>query len=144
MSEFRLATAGHAQAMAAIHAAAFQPADSWSADVFRLQLELSGAFGLIDSDRGFVLARSTGEEAEILTLAVSPGARRQGVGTGLLVAAQAIAANGGAGAMFLEVSTGNDAALGLYGKLGFLPVGRRRAYYSSGEDALVLKASLGS
>ena len=44
--------------------------------------------------------------------------------------------------MFLEVSIGNQAALALYGKLGFQPVGRRRAYYSSGEDALILKACL--
>ena len=142
MDQIEAAKAIHAQAMASIHAAAFPQSETWTENVLRLQLELAGAFGLISSGGGFLLARLAGDEAEILTLAVAPAARRQGVGTALLAAAQVQAAQAGASVMFLEVSIRNAAAIALYYGLGFRQVGRRGAYYTSGEDALVLKAPL--
>jgi len=45
----------------------------------------------------------------------------------------------GASAIFLEVSTGNRAALALYARAGFTPIGRRPGYYSDRSDALVLR-----
>ena len=57
-----------------------------------------------------VEARVAADEAEVLTLAVAPAARRQGLGAALLETALLAAAAAGAGAMFLEVSTGNAAA----------------------------------
>ena len=142
MLQIRTATLTHAHDMASIHAAAFPHPETWNENVLRLQLDLPGAFGLINANNGFLLARLAGDEAEILTLAVAPAARRRGIGTALLAAAQARAAVEGAAAMFLEVSTRNHAAIGLYHSLGFQEVGRRPAYYTSGEDALVLKAPL--
>ena len=44
--------------------------------------------------------------------------------------------------MFLEVSTRNPAARGLYQQLGFQQVGRRKGYYADGSDALVMSKSL--
>jgi ribosomal-protein-alanine N-acetyltransferase len=44
--------------------------------------------------------------------------------------------------MFLEVSTQNPAARGLYQRLGFTQVGRRASYYADGSDALVLAKKL--
>ena len=45
--------------------------------------------------------------------------------------------------VYLEVRPSNAGALGLYRKLGFREVGRRKAYYSdNGEDALVLRHDL--
>ena len=41
--------------------------------------------------------------------------------------------------MFLEVATGNAAALALYRREGFVEVGRRRRYYADRSDALVLR-----
>jgi ribosomal-protein-alanine N-acetyltransferase len=90
-----------------------------------------------------VLARVAAGEAEILTLAVVPGARRRGLGAALMQAALARAAEAGAREMFLEVAEGNEAARRLYGALGFAGVGRRPRYYSDGRDALVLRRSLG-
>ncbi|MFC7475415.1 GNAT family N-acetyltransferase [Dankookia sp. GCM10030260] len=131
-----------AAALAALHAAAFPPAEAWGVDAIALMLGLPGAYGIWSAGQGFVLARAAGGEAEILTLAVLPAARRQGVGAALLAAALAAAVVRGAAAMFLEVAAGNAAALGLYRGFGFVEVGRRRRYYADGSDALVLRHDL--
>lgn len=136
-------TSDEAAALAALHAAAFPPEEAWGPDAIALMLGMPGAFGLCCPGQGFVLARAAGGEAEILTLAVIPAARRRGVGAALLAAALAGAAARGAAAMFLEVAAGNDAARGLYAGLGFAEVGRRRGYYTDGADALVLRRDLG-
>jgi hypothetical protein len=60
------------EVMAAIHAAAFAPADAWSAEVFDLQLAMPNIFGLLHQKGGLILARVAADEAEILTLAVVP------------------------------------------------------------------------
>ncbi|WP_291830228.1 GNAT family N-acetyltransferase [Bosea sp. (in: a-proteobacteria)] len=131
-----------AAALAALHAAAFPPADRWGADAIGLMLEMPGAFVVHRPGEGFALARVAAEEAEILTLAVHPGARRQGHGAVLLAGAMAGALARGARAMFLEVAEANQAARGLYGAAGFAEIGRRRRYYPDGGDALVLRRDL--
>jgi [ribosomal protein S18]-alanine N-acetyltransferase len=82
------------------------------------------------------------DQAEILTLAVVPAARRRGVGAALLQAVMQAAAARGAAALFLEVSTANDAARALYARAGFCEVGRRCRYYADGTDARVLTRAL--
>lgn len=132
----------HGAALAAIHAAAFPEGERWDAAVMAAQLVLPGVFGWIDGRGGMVLARVVADEAEILTLGVAAGARRVGLGRALLAAAMAEAAAVGAAQMFLEVSAGNAAALGLYAGAGFAAVGRRLAYYPDGSDAMVLRVVL--
>ena len=136
------AAPAHAAALAAIHTAAFPPGERWGADAMALQLELPGVFALIDPRGGMVMARVAADEAEILTLAVHPDARRQGLGRVLLAAAGRIAASHGARAMFLEVALRNTAARALYGEAGFAEVGRRRRYYADGDDALVMRKEI--
>ncbi len=137
------ATEAHAPALAAIHARSFPPGEVWGKDAIAIQVSLPGAFGLADAHGGgMVLARVAADEAEILTLATVPEARRQGVGRALLAAAMAEAAARGATSVVLEVAVGNAAALALYDRAGFVPVGRRVRYYPGGGDALVLRAPL--
>jgi ribosomal-protein-alanine N-acetyltransferase len=131
-----------AAALAALHAAAFPPGDRWGADAIGLMLDLPGTFALHRPGLGFVLARVAAEEAEILTLAVHPEARRQGHGGALLAGAMSGALARGAATMFLEVAESNQAARGLYAAAGFAEVGRRRRYYPDGGDALVLRRDL--
>ncbi|HEY8287855.1 MAG TPA: GNAT family N-acetyltransferase [Acetobacteraceae bacterium] len=138
----RPAKVAHAAVLATIHHAAFAHGDAWSSAVIGLQLGLHGAFGLLDERGGMLLARVVADEAEILTLAVMPEARRQGIATALLDAARQRASLDGACRMFLEVGVGNDAARGLYAGQGFVEVGRRRGYYRDGSDALVLRVAL--
>ncbi len=99
-------------------------------------------FGLIDDQGGFILARVAADEAEILTIAVSPELRGQGLGGALLEAAMAEAARRGAAAMFLEVSADNHGAQRLYERHGFGQVGLRQRYYADGSDARVMQRDL--
>ena len=129
-----------------LHATSF--ADAWSAEWIAKLLAVPGTFVfLADGESGgFVLVRAAGGEAEILTLAVAPAARRRGIGTVLISAACRRAQEMGAGAMFLEVGRTNEPAKALYTRLGFREVGRRRGYYQepggSNEDALVFCGKL--
>ena len=129
--------------MAAIHELAFD--HPWSSDSFEALLAEPGAGALIAGQEGFILWRTAGGEAEILTLAVAPAARRRGLARALLTEACKRARNDGAEAMFLEVSDQNAAAVGLYDAAGFTRAGLRRGYYASlvpPQDALVMRLAL--
>lgn len=132
------AAPAHAAAMALIHAAAFPAGERWDTAAFAAQLALPGVFGFLDDLGGMILGRVVADEAEVLTLAVHPRARRQGIGRGLLGALLAETGRRGATRVFLEVAEGNAPARALYAVLGFAPVGRRRGYYAAGDDGLVL------
>lgn len=131
-----------APALAILHATSFSSAERWSATVIALQLGAPGGFGFVDSRGGMILCRTIADEAEVLTLAVAPAARRQGIGADLLRTAMPYAARLGGRCMFLEVSVTNFPAIGLYRQLGFEAVGERRRYYADGTDALVMRARL--
>jgi len=124
--------------LARIHASCFdQP---WDEDALRELLGAPGALGFAASG-GFLIMRVAADEAEILTLAVAPDARRKGTGGALVSLASQHACQLGAQRMFLEVRASNTAALAFYGRMGFFAVGARRAYYGK-EDALILRANL--
>lgn len=86
---------------------------------------------------GFVLVQcAVSGEAEILTVAVDPVARRRGVARRLLWGVLEAMP----GRVWLEVRRSNTAAQRLYQQLGFVDVGLRRNYYSSpSEDAVVMQ-----
>jgi ribosomal-protein-alanine N-acetyltransferase len=116
----------------AIHAQAFD--EPWDAAAFSGLLEGPGVVALVAAENstpeGLVIVRAVADEAEILTLAVLPSARRRGVGARLMRTALKEAAALGARRLLLEVAEDNAAAAGLYGRLGFVEVGRRRGYYA--------------
>ncbi len=135
-------------ALARVHQLAFHP--GWNAEeladvgsgpgVFGLLVEIDGAIP------GMILARTVAEEAEILTLAVDPDARRGGIGRALVAAAVALAGQRGALDIFLEVAIDNHPALRLYDQAGFAQAGLRRGYYERGNglrvDAVVMRLDL--
>lgn len=135
--------------LAAIHALAFD--HGWSASAIAEILASPGAFALAvrqdDAPRAFILCRAIAGEAEVLTLAVDPALRRQGLASALLAAAIGAAEAAGADVTFLEVAADNDAALGLYAGAGFERVGARRGYYRRADgaiDAIAMRRSLNS
>jgi ribosomal-protein-alanine N-acetyltransferase len=145
MAEIELQPAGlvHGDLLAGIHHVCF--AEPWSPASMAQVLDMPGAKALLALDgpqpAGLVIWRVAVDEAEILTIAVLPPWRRTGLGQRLMAAAMDEARQSGAVSMFLEVADGNTPALGLYGRLGFESVGRRKAYYN-GIDALVLRRDL--
>ncbi len=132
----------HATALSAIHARAFSEDECWEERIIAGQLSQPGVFGFLDIRGGMILARLAADEAEVLTVAVVPERRQQGLGGSLVTAAAEEARRHGATTLFLEVSTRNPAARGLYQRLGFVQVGRRRGYYADGSDALTLSKAL--
>lgn len=128
--------------LAEIHAAAFPANEAWGAAAIAALLATPGTAALISGRDGMAMLRVAGDEAEILTLAVRPAARRRGIGRGLLAAALQAAAEAGAARLLLEVAEANPAARSLYAAAGFAPVGRRPRYYPDGGDALLLARPL--
>ncbi|WP_421784662.1 ribosomal protein S18-alanine N-acetyltransferase [Hyphobacterium sp.] len=129
--------------LAAIHACCFPR--GWSAPALARLLAEPNVIGLrsgTGNSGGFILVRKAVDEAEILTLAVDPDSRRQGVARQLLAEAEKRLVLAGAKRIFLEVSDQNTAARALYAAAGYGNAGRRRRYYSDGSDALVMEKTL--
>lgn len=77
---------------------------------------------------GFALSRAAPGEEELLLIAVEPDLRERGLGAKLLAMLVEDARGRGAERLFLEMREGNP-ALGLYERIGFAPIGRRKEYY---------------
>lgn len=140
-----LAPAAHPADLAALHALCFTRPRPWSADEFAALLAGPGAF-LAGDATAFALGRAVAGEAELLTLAVHPDARRRGRGRACLAAFEAAARARGATRAFLEVAADNAPARALYAAAGYAEAGRRRGYYAgpggAAVDALILARTL--
>ncbi len=77
-------------------------------------------------------------EMQILNLATSPKFRRSGIAAQLLEEAFKRYSSLELSSVWLEVRSGNLAAISLYQRYGFKLSGTRHAYYRDGEDALVM------
>ncbi|HEX2558596.1 N-acetyltransferase [Phenylobacterium sp.] len=147
--KLRIAGPDDAELLAALHATAFEA--PWPAGLIADLIATPGAGALVIEDeapQAMILFRAAGGESEVLTLAVDPRRRREGLGGLLVEAASALAREAGAEALFLEVAHDNAAAIGLYQRAGFAEVGRRPGYYDRGggarADALVMRRDLNS
>ena len=141
------ADASAAARLAELHARAFPRA--WSADDIAKLLQNPTTFALIsranNEAQGFVMAWAAAGDAEILTVAVVPEARRRGVGAALVTSAGVAALVRGATSMHLEVAEDNAPARALYAKLGYADAGRRGGYYAADHgrvDAIIMRRTL--
>lgn len=127
--------------MARLHRLCFVVPRPWSAEEIASLLGSPLCF-VCARDAGFLIGRVVAGEAELLTLAVDPAARRQGTARALVAEFITEAAGRGAARVFLEVMQDNVAALTLYRAMGFREAGMRRGYYRQTEgapvDALVM------
>lgn len=127
--------------LAALHARCFDTPRPWSAHEFASLLEGRGTF-LLEAPQGFLMGRAIAGEAELLTVAVDPKARRAGTGRALVAAFAGKAAAMEAEEAFLEVAHDNLAARRLYQATGWLEAGVRRRYYGPATDAIVMRLTL--
>jgi ribosomal-protein-alanine N-acetyltransferase len=90
---------------------------------------------------GFIVAHSA-STGHIITIDVLPAARRSGIGSLLLPAAEDRLRAAGSKAVGLETAVDNLPALSFYKRHGYSVVRTWPRYYSTGVDALVLKKNL--
>ena len=140
-----------AEEIAGLHAKLFSPA--WDANAIKALLEHPAATSLIavagppgapKTVIAFVIGQLAADEAEILSIGVSPNWQRVGLATGLLEGLARAARRGDAKRIFIEVAEDNAPALALYRKLGFVETGRRKRYYErpGGKSADALRLVL--
>lgn len=92
-----------------------------------------------DEPLGYLGMEYVLDEGGITNVAVFAAHRRQGVAAALLGELLRRAAALGLATVTLEVRAGNAPAVALYQKHGFVPVGRRKNYYTSPtEDAILM------
>ena len=96
----------------------------------RIERGISG-FGRLPTKKG-----------NIVSVAVLNDSRHHGIGTALISAAMDGMIDYGASEFFLEVRKTNEAAIGVYEKLGFKVKRVLRGYYRDGEDAYLMAKKL--
>lgn len=128
-------------AMARIHAQSF--AKGWTEDEIERIIDRPNTKAVVairegfanGQIEGFVIAQIAADEAEILSIAVDRFRRRGGVGWALMDEIMRELHKERVKALFLEVDERNEAAIGLYRRLGFRKVGERAGYYREGDGA---------
>lgn len=137
----RPATLADLSAIADLERATFP--DPWTAAALAGFWAEPGACGWLAESAGglavgFALFRvvTAAHEAELLRVGTEPAWQRRRVATALLTVALA-ELDRQALESFLEVRADNQPAQALYRRLGFEPVGQRRAYYPDGCDAWI-------
>lgn len=149
--QVRPMAAADAEAMAALERDCFAGAahEPWSASMFLEELDPNAPAARswwVAHDNGELIGFAGGmvvdKDIEILDVAVSRAHRREGIARKLLSHVSYDAQMLGCTTASLEVEADNEAAIALYGSLGFGEAGRRRGYYAGGVDALVMSAPL--
>lgn len=132
----------------------FPPGISYSRQELRVYVRRRGAITLVAArDReeaaaargeigGFIVAHP-GHTGHIVTIDVVASARRSGVGSLLLRAAEDRLRSAGSRSVSLETAVDNLSALAFYKRHGYSVVKTIPRYYSNGVDALVLQRDLG-
>lgn len=117
----------------------------WTGEQIATELEKENALFFVAESSGeflgYVSAVYAVDECEIANIAVTERFRRRGVATKLLLSLIDAARALGMQNVYLLVRDGNAAARALYGKLGFIEVGRRKAYYGA-SDAVSMRLNV--
>jgi ribosomal-protein-alanine N-acetyltransferase len=125
----------------------FPPGISYSKQELKHYIARRGAFTLVagDSDEGnavgFIVVHD-GATGHVITIDVIAAARRSGVGSLLLRAAEDRLRAEGSRAVGLETAVDNVSALAFYKRHGYNVIRTWPRYYSNGVDALVMKKEL--
>jgi ribosomal-protein-alanine N-acetyltransferase len=94
---------------------------------------------------GFTVASLMPPQAELEIIAVDARLQRRGLARRLFAELAATLVLAGVREVILEVRASNQAALGLYRRLGFVETGRRTRYYQApAEDAVLMRLGLES
>jgi len=89
-----------------------------------------------------VMVVACGVDADVLTVAVLPEARRRGIARHFMDSLEKWSLMRVAPSMILEVGVNNSPAIALYESLGYSIINTRKNYYGPGLDAHVMKKEL--
>lgn len=115
---------------------------TWTGLFVHRKLEV---YGVVMHHRlvGYLAVAGPKPEVEILRIGVSPNARRQKLGTLLMVRLAQALSSEGFSTVFLEVRRDNRSACSFYSSNGFAECGNRKNYYRSQAcDALIFKLDI--
>jgi len=125
----------------------FPPGIAYSKPELRTYMRHRGSFTLVAADgeegdpAGFIVVHG-GPTGHVITIDVIAAARRSGVGSLLLRAAEDRLRADGSRVVGLETAVDNLAALNFYKRHGYSVIRTWPRYYSNGVDALVMKKEL--
>jgi len=110
-------------------------------------MQRPGAFTLVAEGKeaavlGFIVAEARRRSGHIITIDVVAEARRLGVGSALLKAAEDRLLEAGAQAVALETAVNNESAIRFYKEKGYFVEKTVSGYYSGQLDALVMVKEL--
>ena len=133
---------GHVKAVADLEKLCFS--DPWSENSVASELKNKLALWLVAEEEGcvagYIGSQTCGDESDVMNVAVHPEFRRRGIAEALVTALVDQLKAMESRCLTLEVRVSNDPAIGLYEKLGFRQIGRRKNYYRNPrEDALILR-----
>jgi len=130
-----------------IDQACFDPQLAYSRPELAFYMRRLGSFTLVAADQdgaiqGFIVTETRRQTGHIITIDVVSEARRDGIGSALLRAAEEKLLRAGAVTVALETPVNNDAAIRFYKKKGFFVEKTVAGYYSGQLDALVMTKEL--
>ena len=129
-----------------IDQACFAPGIAYSKAELKAYIRHRNSFTLVAENDGRVCGFIVGHKGpigHIITIDVIAEARRTGVGSLLIAAAEERLRDSGSRAIGLETAVDNLSALTFYKKHGYSVVSTWPRYYTNGVDALVMKKDLG-
>ncbi len=127
--------------------ACFSPEIAYSREELKSYMVHRGAFTLVAADvevgkiAGFIVVHG-GPNGHVITIDVDATARRSGVGSQMLRAAEDQLRAAGSRVVGLETAVDNLPALAFYKRHGYSVIRTWPRYYSNGVDALVMKKEL--
>jgi ribosomal protein S18 acetylase RimI-like enzyme len=149
MPSFKIKDAGPADivGLTALEAAAFAAERLSRRSFFRLVGAESAACRLVRLDGeiaaySILLFRHGARVARLYSIAVDSRHRGRGLAEALIRDAERIAERRGSVTLRLEVREDNGAAIALYRRLGYRPIGRYANYYADDSDALRFEKTL--
>lgn len=124
------------------------PDDPWGRISFETEVDNPLSLFIVAKDEesdeivGYGGVRFMYDIGDITNIAVSPQYRREGIGERILEIITQACIERGMVAMNLEVREGNEPAIKLYEKMGYIACGLRKGYYKGKYDAILMTKDL--
>ncbi len=130
-----------------IEESSFKSEDTFPMALFRRYLKelRDGFYVVLDGENtvaGYTVFEDVGEECYVLSIAVFPESRNQGLATSLMLFMENECRKRGLSKIVLDVRVDNEGAISFYRRLGLAEAGRKARFYEDGADALMMEKHL--